>query len=126
MLAVSTVTDLRSDLVADAPSLVRGASRRRGTDAIEADDPPTLAMTTLLILCVLVTAGWLAASLIGRARVAGSRDSVQDFSRAMTAISPHAAHRAAARYARSRARSPDVPSRRRPARATTTRHLTRR
>lgn len=43
-------------------------------------------MSTILVFCVLATAGWLVLSLLGRVSDAGPKDSVDDFSRALSAL----------------------------------------
>jgi hypothetical protein len=43
-------------------------------------------MSTILVFCVLATAAWLVLSLVGRASDAGSKDSVDEFSRALSAL----------------------------------------
>lgn len=44
-------------------------------------------MSLLLLLCVAAAAVWVALSVAGRAR-SGPKDSVEDFSRALSALSP--------------------------------------
>jgi hypothetical protein len=45
-------------------------------------------MSTILVFCVIATAAWLVMSLIGRSSSSGPKDSVEDFSRALSALSP--------------------------------------
>jgi hypothetical protein len=47
-------------------------------------------MSTILVLCVIAAAAWVAVSLTGRPRTA-RKDSVEDFSRALSALSPERA-----------------------------------
>jgi hypothetical protein len=71
-------------------------------------------MSTILVLCVVAAAVWVAVSLVGRSS-SGPKDSVEDFSRALSALSPQApARQAPARRASTR-RAPARPADRRPA-----------
>jgi hypothetical protein len=47
-----------------------------------------LTMSTILVFCVIASAAWLVMSLISRSSSSGPKDSVEDFSRALSALSP--------------------------------------
>lgn len=61
-------------------------------------------MSIFLVCCMIATAGWLAISLLGRVQTSGGKDSVQNFSRALDAISPGSKRAGARRPVATRSR----------------------